>query len=221
MKAALSPSLRAVIIGAAIAACALVPASPSMASSGADPDAVAVSPDGTGWGPVLDAPLFDEGARWVPGDGRDASFWVRNDGGSDAALEVVVHLDDRDGLVAGDSIRLSVRALDGSWMAGAPETHVPLGRMASGESQRIDMRAILRGAAGDDSQSRSLGLSVAVGLSSDPGGIGFPVETKPDTSGPAGLAITGGSLPWGLVGAATALVAIGLAAYGSSRGRRE
>ena len=64
-------------------------------SSGAAPanadDELGLSRDGTNWSQSLTKPLFASNVIWVPGDIREATFWVRNQGptGSEVILDVV------------------------------------------------------------------------------------------------------------------------------------
>lgn len=51
-------------------------------------DEIGLSPDGVTFTPELAQPLFDSAIRWVPGDSRSATFFVRNQGGSAARLAV-------------------------------------------------------------------------------------------------------------------------------------
>ncbi|MBC7630672.1 hypothetical protein [Aeromicrobium sp.] len=49
-----------------------------------------LSRNGVTFAPALSGPLFDEGIRWVPGDIRSATFYVRNQGEAPARLTVDV-----------------------------------------------------------------------------------------------------------------------------------
>lgn len=57
----------------AVAAMIGVTTSPAVAAGELE-----LSRDGTSWSPDLSEPLFDSNVRWVPGDIRSSSFFVRN-----------------------------------------------------------------------------------------------------------------------------------------------
>lgn len=51
-------------------------------------DELGLSRDGVTYADNLSGPLFDASVRWVPGDSRTATFYVRNQGGTQARLTV-------------------------------------------------------------------------------------------------------------------------------------
>ena len=153
----------------------VAPAAPAAAVDGP----VALSADGVTWADDLRTPLFDPAARWVPGDGRAASFWVRNDGQGAGALSVVAALDDGDRLLADGSVSLRMRAGGGPWATVSAGEATSLGRLAEGERTRVDVAAVLPASAGNDTMRRLLGLDLDVRLRGDD-----PADVPPDDDRP-------------------------------------
>ncbi|HWJ82690.1 MAG TPA: LPXTG cell wall anchor domain-containing protein [Nocardioides sp.] len=130
-------------------------------------DQVGLSPDGQHWTDQLRRPLFDADQKWVPGDSEVRSFYVRDDGPTDARMTVQVLLRDADSLIPLDDVELSARAHRGRWRAldvvgsGTALLQAPL---ADGETVRVDLRARLRWAAKNDAQTGRLPLDLVVTL---------------------------------------------------------
>lgn len=152
---------------------------------------VAVSSDGVSWGPELAAPLFESSARWVPGDVRTASFFVRNEGASSASLRI----EGRD-TVTGEltderAVTLFARADGGRWQRlriGAMSGELNTVALPVGQVSRVEVRALFEPAAGNHSQQEHADLSFVVGLQDARAdgplpGTGAPEVTVPVVAG--------------------------------------
>lgn len=166
--------------------------------------AVGLSRDGVTYSSSLEAPLFDPDIRWVPGDSRTESFFVRNLAADDADLSIDVLGVSVDSLMQTGDLTVSARGADGTWRdVSAPGTHrlVSAVDLATGRAARVDVKVDLSSGSTNVSQVRRLALDVRVLLSQD---LGTPPDdlfgALPDTGAPA---------PWSLV-AGLALVAGGI-----------
>lgn len=195
----------------------LAPAAPALAATKPEIDTgVALSRDGTTWTSDLTAPLFDQDTGWVPGDRQQASFFVRNDGESDADLTITIDAEERDGLIAADVVTLTAttsargRAVP---IAGNPTR---LGRLAEGAAERIDLAALVHGSATNETMRRIMRFTVVVELAGTPtSGTDAERDTRSAEapSHPIGLlAYTGTDRPWGVLAAGLAMLTIGLSA---------
>jgi len=130
------------------------------------PGVVAVSTDGVHWSSGLATPLFDSQARWVPGDRRTATFFVRNGGPSAATLRLQVRAV-ADELVETRDLRFAARSDGGSWTALPQDEASAVLRVAplpTGEQSRIDVRAAFDPASTNRSQQLSSELWFVVRL---------------------------------------------------------
>jgi hypothetical protein len=127
------------------------------------------SRDGTTWTSRLDAPLFDPAVRWVPGDRRTASFWVRNRG----PVGAVMHVQAR---VVGDlahrgDIALRARTRGADWVDLRARRSVGPGArgpaVERGAAARVDVEAAFDPAATNRTQEEDLVLDVVVTLAAD------------------------------------------------------
>ncbi len=164
---------------------------------------VQVSPDGHTWTGQLDAALFEPSIRWVPGDQRIRSFFVRSRAATDGNLSLSVHTTSADAVLA-DEVVLEARVAGSHWrpVDAAGQTH--LESLPAGTSSRIDLRAALPASVTNQARSRRLNLDLAVRL----------VESGDDTGAAGELPNTGAPMsPWqlalaaGLLGAGLALIA--------------
>ncbi|MFL6156054.1 MAG: hypothetical protein ACJ72D_08190, partial [Marmoricola sp.] len=161
------------------------------------------------WSASLPAPLFDPAERWVPGDIRTATFWVRNQASDAGTLTLQATVHDLDGLIARDDVSLMIRRDGGAWVPLPPDVvSRPFGdrTLPAAASTRIDLRAELVAPSPNRSQVSTVLFDLAVGLS----------ETS-SVSGPSGgatdhpglLPDTGG-VPLGILLAGAVLLALGL-----------
>lgn len=167
--------------------------------------AVGLSRDGITYSSSLDAPLFDPVIRWVPGDVRTESFYVRNLRADDADLSVDVLGVSVDSLLASGDLVVAARGADGVWQdVNSPGTHrlVSAVDLASGRASRVDVKVALSGRATNITQIQRLALDVRVLLTQDTGGL-VPddgLDALPDTGAPAlwsfitGLALVAGGI---------------------------
>lgn len=193
-------------------------AAPSHLSPG-----VSLSSNGSVWAPDLTSPLFDPGTRWVPGDRRQASFFVRNDGEADAELAVTIRAEDSNGLIAGNAVDLTVSTPHRPGAAPPAGTPTTLGRLARGSAERIDIAAVFHGAATNATMRKLLRFTVVVDLAGTPTGAtnatsatGQVSEGRPpNEADPAPrtglLAYTGSEQLWALLVVGLTALAIGLA----------
>jgi LPXTG-motif cell wall-anchored protein len=202
--------LRAIAAVVAMVTVALGAPAPAIAAEG-----ISFSRDGVTWTPSLPSPLFDDAVRWVPGDSRTAVFYLRNDSGADARLQVDVRTRDLDDLMRVGDLEIASRVDDGPWGAvSAPGTHRTAdGSAAAGSVHVIEMRVTLPAESDARSQTLRVGFDVLVTLSHEDIGV----ETSP--SG-AGLPTTGGTVDAALLLTGASAVMIGGALLAGRRRRR-
>ncbi|GAA0189544.1 hypothetical protein GCM10008944_01010 [Cytobacillus oceanisediminis] len=178
-------------------------------------DEIGISRDGTSWSSNLDEPLFDPGLRWVPGDTRTSSFFVRNQGPSGSAITIEVRSLDSDELLADDDIRLRARAAEGAWVDLRNEvtsTRLTEKTIEQGAAVRVDVNATFDEASTNQSQVGRLAIAFRVRLADaaagEPGddldgagpSAGDTVGDLPDTGSPTPRWIVLGGLGLALVG---------------------
>jgi hypothetical protein len=128
---------------------------------------IGVSPDGRTWSASLPSPLFDAAERWVPGDVRSASFYVRNQAGDTGLLSLEAVTLDGDSLLQRDDIELEVRRDNGAWTrlpADGRSHRFPHAVLAPKVRTRIEVRADFLPSSPNRSQSSSLALHFTIGL---------------------------------------------------------
>jgi hypothetical protein len=205
------------------AALILLTATPAVAA-----DEIGLSSDGFSWGSTLPQPLFDPAFRWVPGDRETASFWVRNQSGDGALLDVAILGSSVDSLMETGDLSVAVSAASGG--RGSTTTtgrHKLLSSrlIRPGQTERIDVTVAIDPASTNQSQVKALDLRFEVRLTQDTG----TSEEPEDDGGHAGdgddrdrngfLPGTGGSAPW-LLPAGILGVGAGLLAVAASRRTR-
>jgi len=181
--------LRLTVVGVLLGTAAVLPAAAATADSRGG--AVLISPDGTTWSADLPAPLFDPAVRWVPGDARTSSFYVENRGSTPADVRLRVSAEDGDALLGSGEVLLRARVAGGSWKSVVGEVGPPLDSIAIGvgESRRIDVRAVLRAASDNVSQTAAVALTFVVRLTETvPRAATMPDTGAPGLRGPLFLA---------------------------------
>lgn len=170
------------------------------APAGAASQPVQLSTDGRVWTPDLTTPLFDPSVRWVPGDVRTATFWVRNAGPSLGALTITANVHDDDALLAGGAILLRMRAAGGAWTTVRPGTAASLGSLARGARSRIEMTASFAWPSGSDTQRKLLRFGLDVRLSGASTSVTHGTNQEPaeDHHGSGLLPNTGNPVTWRL-----------------------
>ncbi|MFL6090586.1 MAG: hypothetical protein ACJ71Z_10650 [Aeromicrobium sp.] len=126
-----------------------------------------LSSDGSHWAPKLNTPLFDANFRWVPGDTETASFWVRNQSGDKATLDVAVLGNGIDSLMGTGDLAVTVKAANGSGTTTASVGRQEL--IASrveqpGQVERIDVTVAFDRASPNQSQLKAFDLQFEVRL---------------------------------------------------------
>lgn len=99
-------------LGCAATATALVVLLPGQSHAENELD---LSRDGRTWTSTIDAPLFDQSMRWVPGDSESARFYVRGRGGTPGDLTVDVVSTTSDRLLQSGDLRITARGGGGDW----------------------------------------------------------------------------------------------------------
>ncbi|WP_435199149.1 hypothetical protein [Janibacter sp. GS2] len=218
---------------ATVLALSLLIAAPSVAGA-ADPG-LDVSTDGRTWGSSLSRPLFDGGARVVPGGRTHAQVWARNSSSHRATLTVVSR-DIRSTLPADVAARDDFRVRVGGTELSGGE----LGRcrvLAShvldpGQRQRVPMSVGLPASSRNISQDEVLSLSLRVGIvqgtSSAPCGDGGTLDPTPAGGGdpapppeiPGRVQTDGGPGDWGVLPDVVGIGLLALVAAIALRGVR-
>ncbi|SDJ76070.1 hypothetical protein SAMN05428985_101324 [Nocardioides sp. YR527] len=191
----------------------LAAAAPSAAAT----EPVQLSNDGRTWAADLPEPLFDPETRWVPGDSRAATFWVRDAGESRGALSVSADIRDTDRLVAEGAMNLRLRRGSGEWQEVRPGSSISLGRLERGGRERIGVVATYAPGSGNDTMDSAFTFSLDVRLTGDDAtgddGTG-PVGDVPEAQAPAGgglLPDTGSPVRWWLIALASLSIGGGTA----------
>lgn len=199
----------------------LVAASPAIATTVPDVgDAVALSLDGRFWAQDLTDPLFDEDLRWVPGDRRQASFFVRNSGQSDAELFVAIDVEGRVGSAAHAAVDLALHDGETEVDTVAYGSGVALGRIREGAVKQVDVSALFRGDAGNETMEQYLHFRLTVTLSGSPS---VPTDTSIVSGSPErpdAFAVTGDSTFWSALVVGLALMTTGTISSMRARGRQ-
>ena len=103
----------------ALVLAALLVTAGAPAAAGNDGDsarqAVGLSVDGVDYQTGLDQPLFDPTVRWVPGDVRGSTFWVRNQAAESGDLTMDLLVPGRGNLFVSGHLSVTARAGDGPW----------------------------------------------------------------------------------------------------------
>ncbi len=154
-------TLRALVVAACAALAVLAPSTAQAA------DEIGFSNDGVTWSSSLPNPVFDPAFRWVPGDSRTASFFVRNDGPSTALMTIEARSADTDELLAVDDIDLQARVVGGPWVAlenGIASGPLTQGSIARGDVVQVQVNATFDPNSSNQSQTKRLPLSFTVTL---------------------------------------------------------
>lgn len=130
-------------------------------------DEIGLSRDGVSWASELPGGLFDSAFRWVPGDSETESFYVRNQGPTDAVMVIEARSADSDELLNKDDIVLRARVDGGTWVDlenGAPSKSLSQQRIGEGDEVHVDVNATFDPASTNQSQSKTLDLTFTVTL---------------------------------------------------------
>ncbi|RYY50067.1 MAG: hypothetical protein EON53_03430 [Actinomycetales bacterium] len=154
---------------------------------------IGVSEDGTSWSSGLDGPLFDPDVRWVPGDSRTKTFYVRNQGPTGASMTIEARSTDEDDLLADDEIDLRARADGGAWVDlrnGAASAELTDDAIEQDGVVRVDVNASFDPASSNRSQTARVALDFRVHLAD---AVGSDGESDADADGGADADLDAGS----------------------------
>lgn len=83
-----------------------------------------LSLDGVHWANAISDPLFDPSMRWVPGDSENATFFIRNQGGSGGDLTVDVISSTAGDLIDSGDLHITAKGGGGAWkLVSRPGRH--------------------------------------------------------------------------------------------------
>jgi hypothetical protein len=129
-----------------------------------------LSRDGVTWATDLVEPLFDSSVRWVPGDVRAESFFVRNDSAQSGRLSIDIMGSPVHTLLDTGDLDIDARGAGGAWVSvSTPGTHRLLsqGQVPAGDARRVDVTVHFDAASTNESQLKSVELAFRVGLVQD------------------------------------------------------
>lgn len=200
-------------LGCAAAATALTVLLPGQARA---EDELDLSRDGRTWTSTIDAPLFDESMRWVPGDSESAHFFVRGRGGTAGDLTVDVVSTASDQLLRSGDLRITARGGGGDWTpvdAAGTRRLLTTPNIPDGAVVPVTVTATFDAAATNTSELRETRLRFRVALTESipesgtaapkEGGAGRDGGLLPETGGPALWLAVAGTL---LAGAGASLI---------------
>lgn len=196
-------------------------------------DELGLSADGVSWGPTLDGPLFDPDFRWIPGDQKFTSFWLRNQSATPALLDIDVMGTDTDALLRTGDLEVAVRVGDGPWVTTRQSGRQSLAAAVpvdTGQERQVTVSVQLDAAATNTSQVQRWDLRFEARLTEDTSVLGDEQDTDPSddddddesASGREGsgwLPGTGGQA-WWLLPAGAGLVGLGAALVKRRRAER-
>lgn len=180
-------------------------------------DELALSRDGQSWTSSIDAPLFDESMRWVPGDTESAQFFVRNQGGTPGDLTVDVISSRAGRLMDSGDLHITAKGGGGTWSSvskGGTHRLLSSPDIADGAVVPITVTVAFDADSTSITQLRSTSFTLRVTLSESArtgGGDGDGNGLLPDTGAPA---------TW-IAGLGALLVGVGLAFVARRRARKE
>lgn len=183
-------------------------------------EGILLSKDGSSWSETLTAPLFDESLRWVPGDERTATFYVRNDTDLAAAMSVDILAGELEALLETGDIYIDARIDGGPWRTTQTTGTYQLTQdgVAPGDSYPVDVRVRFDAASLNDSQQLSFDFDVRVTLVQLDDPTTDPVLPNSDPNRP--LAQTGAAVRISVI-AIAGLVGVVLALIAGRRRREE
>jgi hypothetical protein len=200
----------------AVALVLLLTAAPAHAA-----DELGLSRDGVTWTPQLTDPLFDSSVRWVPGDVRSESFFVRNQSSADGRLSIDILGTSIHTLLDTGDVDIDAQGAGGAWVVvSSPGTHRLLseGSVPAGGVREVVVTVHFDPASTNVSQLKSLELAFRVNLVQDVAADGSDGSDGADGDDDgSGILPDTGAPPawWGIVG--VAILGLGV---GATRGAR-
>jgi LPXTG-motif cell wall-anchored protein len=180
-----------------------------------------LSRDGVTWTPELVDPLFDSSVRWVPGDERTESFFVRNDSAQAGRLAIDILGTPVHTLLDTGDLDIDAQGAGGAWVSvSTPGTHRLLsdGSVPADDARRVDVTVHFDSASTNVSQLKSLELAFRVSLVQDvdeDGSDSDGSDGSDDSDDASGLLPdTGAPSPWWALGG---LVTLGIGLLMSRR----
>lgn len=157
-----------------------IPVAPASAA-----DELGLSVDQIHWTRAITTPLFDDSMRWVPGDSEDATFFVRNQGGSRGLLVVDVVGSSAGDLIDSGDLHITAKGGGGDWTAvSAPGRQRLLTTPSIGVGKVVPISVNVSFDAGSTNQTqvRSSALTFHINLSESVPSAGS--GALPDTGAP-------------------------------------
>lgn len=144
-----------------------------------------LSNDGVTWTEALTEPLFDSSALWVPGDARQATFYVRNATADEASLAIEAVFGEDAGLASDLVVR--VRIDDGGWQPVdiAPSAPASSASIPGGDSCAVHVQVVLPFSASNRSETQRVNLALRVTLTQIPDDEGTGGDLDPDGAHPS------------------------------------
>ena len=221
---------------AALVAAGVFAAPNAASASGGD---LQVSPDGITYADANTLPVYPESWRFVPGEVRTTSVWVRNTGSATGLLTLEMLNPTASDEILAASVSVSATPAGGPTTPVTITTGIANGActvlgsdhaLAPGETPRIDVRAAvaptLEGAQGQlQSVDFVLGALLSDAAARSPQNVGercaaVPAETAGAAPSVSALPHTGGSVPVVTIAIGAAGIAAGLIVFMSARRRR-
>lgn len=174
-----------------------------------------LSRDGVTWTPQLTDPLFDSSVRWVPGDVRSESFFVRNQSSAGGRLSIDILGTSIHTLLDTGDVDIDAQGAGGAWVVvSSPGTYRLLseGSVPAGSVREVAVTVHFDPASTNVSQLKSLELAFRVNLVQDVAADGSdgPDGADGDDDGSGILPDTGApSAWWAIVGVATLSLGVG------------
>jgi hypothetical protein len=184
-------------------------------------DELGLSRDGVTWAPELADPLFDSSVRWVPGDVRAESFFVRNQTALDGRLSIDILGTSIHTLLDTGDLDIDAQGAGGAWVAvSTPGTHRLLseGSVPAGSARKVVVTVRFDSASTNASQLKSLELAFRVRLVQDVAGDGSDDPGGSGDSGDGSSILPGTGAPsmwWGIAG----LMTLGIGVVATRRAR--
>jgi hypothetical protein len=187
-----------------------------------------LSNDGVTWSANLPSPLFDGDFRWVPGDRQQRSFWVRNQSGDEAVLDIAVLGSSVDTLLETGDLEVEVRAGNGPWHSTKQvgrQKLVSAMDVSAGQKQKVTVAVNFDFASINQSQVKKFDLVFEIRLTQAASGDevsshdGDGSKGGDDNDKNGDLPGTGG-LPWWVLPLGTGLTSGGIAFVAGARRTR-
>lgn len=153
---------------------------------------ILLSFDQTDWQETLAHDLFDDSIRWVPGDQRTETFWLKNNGPVESVVSVVSEGSGTEDLIEMGDIDVDLRVDGGAWgtLESLNSQLERAGFANAGAVSRVDVRVVFSADSPNYSQVQSLDFNLVIRLTQN-----APIPPQPPTIDPkshTGLTVTGG-----------------------------